>query len=175
MSEITMAERLAALPELFEPIKDIVTIVDTTVQGLDNLDGVEDFGTRIAAAEAGIGTLEGTLEAKTLATYVGAGKKEVTVSGALAATDTVVLLNTADGAMAVTLAAPTVNQLLIITQIDGGTDGHTVTLDAGTFDGTNEIATFNAAGETLILFGVSATRFAILANTGSVVLSHAAG
>lgn len=68
---------------------------------------------------------------------------------------------------------PTVGQLLVISQKDAGTVGHTVTT-AGTFDGTNNTATFNAANETLVLFGVSATRWVIIQNIGSVALSAVA-
>lgn len=68
---------------------------------------------------------------------------------------------------------PTVGQFLVISQKDAGTVGHTVTT-AGTFDGTNNTATFNAANETLVLFGVSSTRWAIVQNIGSVALSAVA-
>jgi hypothetical protein len=70
-----------------------------------------------------------------------------------------------------TLTKPTTGQFLVITQIDAGTAGHTVTLASGTFNGTNTIATFNAAAETLVLFGVSESRFVIIENIGSVGLS----
>lgn len=70
-----------------------------------------------------------------------------------------------------TIAAPRAGRFLVITQIDAGTAGHTVTMTAGDYDGTNAIATFNAAEETLVLLGVSATRFVIIENIGSVGLS----
>ena len=100
---------------------------------------------------------------------------EYTASGAIDVTTPVsyVELNKSDGALAMTIAAPVAGQLLIITQTDSGTQGHTVTLSAGDFDGTNEIATFDAQEETLILFGLSATRYAIIANVDSVALSTA--
>ena len=75
------------------------------------------------------------------------------------------------GVLAATIAAPIAGQLLIITQVDAGTDGHTVTLAAGTWDGTNDIATFNAKGETLFVVGLSATLFLIITNVGAVALS----
>lgn len=65
---------------------------------------------------------------------------------------------------------PTVGQLLIVSQKDAGTVGHTLTT-AGTFDGTNNTATFDAANETLVLFGVSSTRWIVIQNVGSVALS----
>jgi len=66
---------------------------------------------------------------------------------------------------------PTPGQLLIVTQANAGDVGHTLTT-AGTFDGTNNTATFNAAADTLALFALSSTRWIILNNTGSVALSN---
>jgi hypothetical protein len=96
---------------------------------------------------------------------------ELTASGAIASTANYVELNNDSVAIAATIAAPTAGRFLVITQTDTGTAGHTVTLTAGTYDGTNNIATFNAAGKTLVLFGVSATRFVIVENIGLVTLS----
>lgn len=96
---------------------------------------------------------------------------QATASGALPAFS-YVQLNKADGAMALTSLYPTPGRFLVIVQVDAGTHGHTVTLTSGTFDGTNDTATFNAAGEALVLFGVSDSRYAILANIGSVGLSN---
>lgn len=69
------------------------------------------------------------------------------------------------------IAAPKAGRFLVITQIDAGTAGHTVTMTAGDYDGTNAIATFNAREETLVLLGVSSTRFVIVENIGAVALS----
>ena len=81
-------------------------------------------------------------------------------------------LNNPDAALAMTLAAPaTSGQELKITQIDTGTQGHTVTCAAGvTFDGTNNRATFNALYDHLELVCMSGTRWLIRLNLG-VVLS----
>jgi len=79
-------------------------------------------------------------------------------------------LDGSSNAVAATLAAPTKGQWLVITCTDA-TNDCTVTLTAGDFDGTNNIATFNAAEETLVLFGLSATRFVVVENIGSVALS----
>ena len=95
----------------------------------------------------------------------------ITANGAIAATTELATLNKADGALAVTIAAPSAGRFLVITQLDAGTHGHTVTLTSGTYDGTNLKATFNAAGKSLVLYGVSATRFLIVANIGSVALA----
>ena len=61
---------------------------------------------------------------------------------------------------------------MFITNVSGsGTTAHTVTLSAGTFDGTNNIATLNAPGETLHVWFDSAGAGTIIANVGSVGLS----
>lgn len=98
----------------------------------------------------------------------------MTVSGAIREDAEVVLLSSTTPAIAATIASIRPGRFLRISQIDGGTAGHTVTIAGGgtnTYDATNEIATFNAASETLILHGVSATRFAIVENIGAVGLS----
>jgi hypothetical protein len=62
--------------------------------------------------------------------------------------------------------------LLVISQTDTGTAGHTVTTPSGvTFNGTDNTATLNAKGETLAVFFVTATDGVILQNIGSVALS----
>lgn len=93
----------------------------------------------------------------------------VTVSG-VEPTASFIQLNHATVAIELT-AMPTAGRFLVITQADAGTVGHTVTLSPGTFDGTNDVATFNAPGETLVLFGLSNTRYAIVLNLGAVGLS----
>lgn len=98
-------------------------------------------------------------------------RKVVTAAVTLKRTPTsFVRLSNATTAIAVTIDAPKEGWFLVVTQADAGTAGHTVTLTAGTFDGTNNVATFNAAGETLVLMGVSSTRFVVVENIGSVSL-----
>lgn len=108
-------------------------------------------------------TVTGNLEVKglkvTQAAYTAAGAIDVTKGFAY--------IN-GTGGLAMTIAAPVAGQWLVITS---NAQTNTVTLTAGTYDGTNEIATFNAAGETLVLFGISATRWVIVENIGSVGLS----
>lgn len=79
-----------------------------------------------------------------------------------------------DGApLVMTLADPgAAGKRLVISQIDTGTQGHTVTTaSAGGFDGTNNTATFDAQYETLVLESVAADRWVIVENVGSVGLS----
>lgn len=96
---------------------------------------------------------------------------EYTASGAISSSVSLVALNKSTGAIAMTIAAPAAGRFLVIYQKDSGTSGHTVTLTAGTYNGTNTVATLNAQNECLVLFGISATRFVILENIGSVGLS----
>ena len=98
----------------------------------------------------------------------GAAVSSVTynAAGAIADADTVIGIT---GARALTLAQPEPGRLLIITQEDANTS--TVVCTVGTFDGTNDTATFDAANETLILLGIDANRWLILRNIGSVALS----
>lgn len=98
-------------------------------------------------------------------------EKEFTAAGAISPETSFVTLNNASSAIAMTIAAPAAGKILVIAQKDAGTQGHTVTLTAGTFDGTNDTATFNAQDECLVLIGLSATRFAIVENVGGVALS----
>ncbi len=98
---------------------------------------------------------------------------ELTASGALNPDCPLTKLNHATVAIVATLAAPVEGDLVIITDSSAsGTAAHTVTLPDGvTWDGTNDVATFNAPGETLVAVALSATRFLILLNIGAVGLS----
>lgn len=86
-------------------------------------------------------------------------------AGAIRDADTVVGIT---GARAMTLKQPEPGRLLIISQDDANTS--TVTLTAGTFDGTNNRCTFNATADIIVLLGISSTRYLILKNI-SVSLS----
>lgn len=85
----------------------------------------------------------------------------------------IVQLNHNTVVIAATLAAPSAgDDLIIVDNSASGTAAHTVTLPAGvTFDGTNNTATLNAPGEALHIVALSATRWFIMENIGSVALS----
>lgn len=138
------------------------TIAETTSATGVTIDGVllKDGGIVIADGAA----IEGA--------HVDA-QQELTATGAITLTNGTVFLNHATVVIAATLAAPTKgDELIIIDNSATGTAAHTVTLAAGvTFDGTNDIATFNLLGEALHIKAASATRWVILANVGSVGLS----
>jgi len=96
---------------------------------------------------------------------------EYEANGAIAHNSSLVHINAnADAARAYTIDAPVAGEFLIIEQIDSDTNNRTVTLNAGTFDGANNVATFDAQYEALVLLGVSATRYQVLQNQGSVGL-----
>lgn len=68
--------------------------------------------------------------------------------------------------IAITLAAaiPT-GAIAVFHAADGGSTGHTVTLGGSqTWDGTNNIATFNAADDRVAVIAISATRVIIIYN-----------
>jgi hypothetical protein len=128
----------------------------------------------------GAATIGGTLAVTGLITAT-AGLNSGRVSQILTATGAitvgkngVVQLNHATVIIAATLAAPAAgDDLLIVDNSASGTAAHTVTLPAGvTFDGTNNTATLNAPGEALHIVALSATRWFIVSNIGSVALSN---
>lgn len=98
--------------------------------------------------------------------------QELTASGAITIANGLVLLNHATVAIDATKADPAVgDELFIVNNSASGTAGHNVVLATGTWDGTNDTATFDAPGEALHVIAISATRFFILENIGSVALS----
>lgn len=114
---------------------------------------------------AATGTFNGDVTADVL--YLGPGD-EMTASGTVP-DGSYVNLNHATVAIAASVV-PVAGRILIVTQKDAGTVGHTLTT-AGTFDGTNNTATFNAQYETLVLLAIDTTRWVIIGNFGSVGLS----
>lgn len=97
----------------------------------------------------------------------------LTASGAIDIKSGLVTLAHNSVAIAATLAAPVAgDELFIVNASASGTAAHTVTVAAGvTFDGTNNTATLNAPNEALHIIALSATRWYIVQNNGSVGLS----
>ena len=81
-----------------------------------------------------------------------------------------VLLDASSNAVELTIPAPLPGKFLVVSCVDAS-NAVTAVLSAGTYDGTNVTATFDAAEESLVLFGISATRFIIVSNIGAVALS----
>jgi hypothetical protein len=104
---------------------------------------------------------------------VSARVQEITATGAVTAGVQCVELNHATVAITAT-AASALNHpglFMLVNTSASGTENHAVALTAGTFDGTNDIATTNAPKEALIVYFDSAGNGTIIENVGSVALS----
>ena len=99
--------------------------------------------------------------------------QELTVSGAVTAGIQSVELNHASTPVAATIATTVGHPGLFVVKDTSatGTAAHTLTLTAGTFNGTNTIATLNAPNEALVVYFDSAGNGTIVENVGSVGLS----
>jgi hypothetical protein len=100
--------------------------------------------------------------------------QELTESGAVSPGAEIIELNHATVVVAATVADAAVyaGKLLVIKDTSAsGTAAHTVTLTAGTFDGSNNVATLNAPGEQLVVLFDDTGNGVIIQNTGSVALS----
>jgi hypothetical protein len=95
---------------------------------------------------------------------------EYTGDGIVDPNNSFFFLNGATTGVDRTIAAPEVGAI-VVCSCNNATNNCTLKLLSGTFDGTNNTATFNAAEETLVFFGLSTTRAVILENIGGVVLS----
>lgn len=116
-----------------------------------------------------VGNLTGNVVGNVLGGVVNP-ESDYIADGAIAATDSLVQLDATSASTVMTIAAPAAGRQLTISCVDAS-NTVTVTLTAGTFDGSSTVATFDAAEETLVLYGISATRFVIVENIGSVALS----
>lgn len=99
-----------------------------------------------------------------------AGKKACVTNGVSSIT------GGANGIADMTLAAPSPGDRATI-RIDSLTDGKTVVVTCATgvtVDGTNDIMTFDAAGDTIVLAYKTATQWQIVLNIGGVALSKTA-
>ena len=94
------------------------------------------------------------------------------VDGALMANGVNIVTGGTAGLAGLTLRAPHPGERCII-RIDTITGGKTavVTADEGTLDGTNNTATFDAAGEALELVYDGSGQWAVALNIGGVALS----
>lgn len=99
--------------------------------------------------------------------------QELTASGAVTPGVQSVELNHATVVVAATIASSLAHPGLFVVKDTSasGTAAHTLTLTAGTFDGTNNVATLNAANECLVVWFDSAGNGTIVENVGSVALS----
>lgn len=104
---------------------------------------------------------------------VSARVQALTASGAVTAGVQSVELNHASVVIAATIANANAHQGLFVVKDTSatGTAAHTLTLTAGTFNGTNNVATFDARDEMLVVYFDSAGRGQVIANVGTVGLS----
>jgi hypothetical protein len=104
---------------------------------------------------------------------VSARVQELTVTGAVTAGVQCVELNHGSTIIAATIADAANHPGLFVVKDTSatGTAAHTLTLTAGTFNGTNNIATFDLLNECLIVYFDSAGNGTIVENVGTVGLS----
>lgn len=74
-------------------------------------------------------------------------------------------------AIAVATGAPAAGRFLVIANTTGKGTANVSCGASCTFDGTSGTAYFASNGQVLVLFGISATRFVIVENIGTVVLT----
>ena len=99
--------------------------------------------------------------------------QELTASGAVTPGVMSVELNHTTVAIAATIATSLDHQGLLVVKDTSasGTAAHTLTLTAGTFNGTNNVATLNAPNEALVVWIDSAGNGTVVENVGTVALS----
>ena len=104
---------------------------------------------------------------------VSARVHELTVSGAVTAGVQCVELNHATVIVAAVIADFSLHQGLFVVKDTSatGTAAHTLTLTAGTFDGTNNVLTLNALNECVAIYVDSAGNGTILENIDGVAIS----
>lgn len=129
----------------------------------------DDAAVAIALESAVSGDIFSVLVITSKATLV----QTLTATGTVTPGKQSVELNHATVAVAATIANAANHKGLFILKDTSasGTAGHTLTLTAGTFNGTNNIATMNAPNDALVVYFDSAGNGTILANVGSVALS----
>jgi hypothetical protein len=136
----------------------------------DKISAATGFATGVKGSEV---TLNATMPEINNACDVSARVQELTATGTVTAGVQPVELNHATVVVAATLADASAHQGIFVVKDTSatGTAAHTLTLTAGTFDGTNDIATLNALNECLVVYFDSAGNGTILENVGTVALS----
>lgn len=152
---------------------DDVETVPTSSDLIETFSDTERKAITIANLFASVDEIGATTPGKATFSGLFGSPTEYTAPGAIDPDASFVELNSATPATitAFTIAAPEAGKLMVITQTGSGTVDNTVTLLAGTYDGSATVATINAQNETLVLYGISATRFVIVENIGTISLS----
>ena len=124
-------------------------------------------------AKVGLADALESNDAELLALQTATSSQELTVSGAVTAGVQSVELNHASTPVAATIADAANHPGLFAVKDTSatGTAAHTLTLTAGTFNGTNNVATLNALNECLVVYFDSAGNGTVLVNVGAVALS----
>jgi len=150
---VAVADYISNGDDLGMQVGDLVLVVDTA-------NSVSRLTTVAAVTSGGAASLAGETQ-------------ELTASGAVNPGAQIVELNHATVVIAATIADFAAHPgIFIVKDTSGsGTAAHTLTLTAGTFDGTNNVATLNAPGEALAVFVDGDGNGTILENTGAVALS----
>jgi len=166
---LKLSERIIASANSGDEPDIINSLEALTTTELEILDGAT-----VTTAELNI--LDGvTATAAELnnAADVSARVQELTATGAVTAGVQSVELNHATVVAAATIADAVNHQGLFIVKNTSasGTAAHTLTLTAGTFDGTNNVATLDAPDEALVVYFDSAGNGTVVENVGSVTLS----
>ena len=152
-------------------ITNILRMAKGAVLKITNADGSEST---VDLTELGVlDGLTATAAELNNAADVSARVQELTATGSVTAGIQSVELNHATVVAAATIADASNHQGLFIVKNTSasGTAAHTLTLTAGTFDGTNNVATLNAPGEALVVYFDSAGDGVIVENIGAVALS----
>jgi len=120
-------------------------------------------GGTLSIEEGGVLEFDGALLTTTAA-------QELTASGAVTAGVQSVELNDTAAIVAATIADAANHQGLFVVKNTSasGTRAHALTLTAGTFDGTNNVATLDAPNECLVVYFDSAGNGTIVVNVGTV-------
>lgn len=132
----------------------------------------QDLRDLVNSAASGIDTTASASEISN-ACDVSERVQELTATGTVTPGVQSIELNHATVAVVATIADSSAHEGLFIAKDTSatGTAAHTLTLTSGTFNGTNNKATFNAPNEALVVYFDSAGNGTILENVGSVALS----
>jgi hypothetical protein len=132
---------------------------------------LQDDMVAVKAIVTGITATPAEINAACAVTSIG---QTITASGAVTAGKKSVLLNHATAAIAATIAdaADHFGYFVVKAGLEPGAgQDHTLTLTIGTFNGTNNVATFADINDALVVFFDHAGNGTIISNTGSVTLS----
>lgn len=145
-----------------------VTSSAAEINLLDNVAGlVQADLTKLAAVDATAAEINNAAD-------VSARVQALTTSGAITAGMQMVTLDHTTVAIAATIANANAHQGLFVvkaTTEPGAGQDHTVTLTAGTWNGTNNVATFADINDALVVYFDASGNGTIVANVGSVALS----